>query len=503
MKVLAIVFCLLFVGCSKPMQIIKSPLDPMVDIGRQCGEDWQASYLLDNSQGVVIDLNNKLMWMRHLVGTYWDRKEGKAEGLPNKYQGYGPNRTYLGANDWRKPSAEEITSIVMTCDNTSAFAPAFSFPDIRTLSRVLTFPAIQLRSGSQQTSHAHLDNILSTPNANWFASGNLKEDFFIFVRELTDDEYEFYKKLTTNEEGKGRISFADGGLFIGETKGGRPHGKGVRIFRDGVTFYGKFEDGNPQNGTKIDLKTYQDEKRLVGSFPKNWKYEACNFEKRELIGLLKMMYSIKSNDYEITTEWAGRCVNGKANGDGALVALMIDARGYEDQVAVIPAKMEHGKIISDLIAYTHFAGGRNARSINEVTPWGYTLKFKKDVNKIIEEKERNAKSELAAWGAIIGFAKNTIKSMAEAANQPRSSSVGGRAAPSCDSRNEECFKVIKEQWDDRDITRYEIECTKGVYAGRKECLVFFKSDGTWSACGLGGGFSKKIRRETGNAICGQ
>lgn len=77
----------------------------------------------------------------------------------------------------------------------------------------------------------------------------------------------------------------------------------------------------------------------------------------------------------------------------------------------------------------------------------------------------------------------------------------GAIGSSCDKRAEDCFKIIDIKWDDRDLTKYNIECTKGINAGRKECLLYIKSDGTWGGCSISSGFAKKDRREVGNYIC--
>lgn len=120
---------------------------------------------------------------------------------------------------------------------------------------------------------------------------------------------------------------------------------------------------------------------------------------------------------------------------------------------------------------------------------------------------------MAALALVLGGIGQVVESVGNAMSSAGSGSgssssmssgySGGSAKPSCDGRREDCFKIVKIEWEDRESTRYEMVCTKGEYAGRKECIYYNKSNGQWSACGMGGGFYRNNSRETGNLICGE
>ena len=278
-------------GCYPHMTMkpIKESLTSMSDLGEDCGENRQASYLLDDKRALVIDLNNRYMWMNQAPPS-------------TAHRFYGP--AYFGADDWSHIGKNSnLEPILKICGNKTLTPPFTAQP--------------------------------------------------VMGRRLTDEEYEEYVKLAPTNPGRGRIIFRDDTVYEGDTTGGRPGGRGIKVsdgivlagqFRGGTMISGTKVDfindkqhrfiGSDIDGWKPEhcsIKT----KELFGILETIYGRES---------------YRNQRPNMEI--QWAGSCENGMANGPGAISAAIRATNGYREDYVVIPTTLDHGEVVDgDLRAY--------------------------------------------------------------------------------------------------------------------------------------------------------
>ena len=75
------------------------------------------------------------------------------------------------------------------------------------------------------------------------------------------------------------LTFSNGGLYVGATRAGRPHGHGVYTFPDGKRHEGEFRDGKP-NG--YGVRMLADGDRSADRIVAQWNYGKLTFPVRRV-----------------------------------------------------------------------------------------------------------------------------------------------------------------------------------------------------------------------------
>lgn len=419
LPLLVFLTCLTLCGCVTPMPVITDSMTYMIDLGSDHDVTWQASYLLDDSRGLVIDLNSRLMWQRNLFGTTWDPASRSYSGEPAVLKSeYDAPSILLGGGGWRNPTPTELYSIFMSTPNGKRFTPPFSVPSANELER---------RAGRLMVTVPRNDGACAIVNSfeisgplTSFQNDSSWGAYAFRVRSLADDEYKTYLERMPATTGSGKIALADGGQYIGATKGGRPHGPGARVYPGGVVLYGDFSDGVFLKGYRVNLR---DERhpREVNLDGKKWVAESCLIDTGKLHPLMEMLFSESnnSNDYsKVDSAWAGPCVNGLAQGDGAFVARIQDNKGRKDISAVVPGTMRQAQLKSDLNVQAHYAAGRYYNYTDEYTPGGMGNIQTKNVAEVIAQKNEQARATAAGWASLFELGGRVVKGAIAAAAAP-------------------------------------------------------------------------------------
>lgn len=260
--------------------------------------------------------------------------------------------------------------------------------------------------------------------------------------------------------GRGEYKYASGARYEGDFEKGLRSGQGRYIWADGSSYQGDWNKGHKKGKGK-----YSSKDRLI--------YEG-DFVDDDFNGFGDYYYS--------NAKYTGYMKNDKPNGRGKLL------------------------MASGNVAEGNFVNGNREGDFLITFTDGSTdvQKFRND--KFVSSQNQRSAQGIAALALVFGAIGKVAEGVGNAINSAASSSGSGYSAPSyptCQYRDEDCFKIIETKWDDKSYTDYYIQCTKGKSTGRKECISYWKGDGTWKdGCGITS-YYRYDRRKAGNWACGE
>jgi hypothetical protein len=330
-----------------------SDVVPYTDMDSVCDKPDDVSqkgrWLLDNNQGVAIDLNNGLMFKRHPLGTEWVKGKSAFTGLPTMYQQAPPSAgEYLKLSGWRVTDLDEARDMHTKClknkkrysrfndaifpvqaQNAKLYVVTPMMGPYKTTCRLMI-----TRDGpfnldwSKFMDHDEMLSLSRSGSYSGCVSGGPEKGIAYPVRKLTTYEqvnYEriFEEKVGTTPSQKAYVSYLYGekidgsfnatgsgdglmeyrykNFYYGKFSRYVPHGKGVYLDRDGNRYEGSAVNGSVQNMEKKECKLQTDVFHTLISSVKPFYWDPMNANMTQ------------------HTHWLGACIDGVADGAGIVV----------------------------------------------------------------------------------------------------------------------------------------------------------------------------------------
>lgn len=442
-------------------------LTPYADIDSACDKPDSVGQkgrwlLMNDPHGIAIDLNNKIMFKRHPLGTKWIAGKNEFTGNPNLYKKppMQNDDKHLDLPGWHVTSMDEVRGLYVKCKKddrkykifNSKIFPAQSQNNDQYIKTTTPGGDGSTMCGVVTGRHHGFNKDWNIPDETYSKSSGcisgsgLTTGMAYVVRQLTLYEIENYesifetkiqtsqKKLQTKQKpqqayvsfltgdklnglfdesgnGNGLMEYFDGLFYYGAISKHLPHGIGVFLNKNGQRFEGIAEFGLFDKMQSADCKLNDDSLRqlLISFGPFYWKPENRN----------------------LTTQssWMGSCVNGAANGAGVVVTKVrtkaYNSRGTIEALFVGTVSMKNGVPFGD---YT--VTGRTSKI--HATTLGEIANGKITRNYVEESRQKS----METIGRLIGQGINYIaKSVAEACKNNDCNNPAPPASVSSGSEN--------------------------------------------------------------------